>query len=412
MTDVYLSKLLGPGFHELCRDVFSHGHTHYELAGGRGSLKSSAVSLMVPALLIAHPDTHALVLRKVGATLRDSVFAQYIWAMDKLEIADLWEARSAPLELVYRPTGQRIMFRGADDPMKLKSIKAPFGYIAVTHFEEKDQFAGRGEIRAVLQSTMRGGARFWNFETFNPPVSRDHWANLDFMEPRPDTYRHKSTYLDAPRAWLGEAFFLEAERLRARDERVWRHEYMGEAVGTGGNVFTHLEAVELSDDDIARFDRIHQGVDWGWYPDAYCFLRVHYDAARERIILLDEHYVHCKSNRETGAWLVQRGYGDAPIICDSAEPKSVADYRDMGLPTRGAVKGPGSVDYGFKWLQGRTIVADPRRTPRAWEELTRYAYERDREGRIMSGYPDRDDHAISALRYAMEPVFSRRYASA
>ena len=409
---IRLSQVLGPGFYELAGDVFRHGHTHYDLAGGRGSLKSSAVSLMVPLLLIREPDAHALVMRKVGNTLRDSVFAQYIWAVDKLGMGASWEARLAPMELVYRPTGQRIMFRGADDPMKIKSIKVPFGCIAVTHFEEKDQFAGREEIRSILQSTMRGGERFWNFESYNPPVSRENWANQDALEPRPDRLCHKSTYLDAPRSWLGEAFFAEAERLRARDERAWRHEYLGQAVGTGGNVFTRLEVRPIPEEELARMDRIFQGVDWGWYPDRFAFLRVGYEPAQERIYLMDEYYVNRKSNRETAAWVRERGYFDYPITCDSAEPKSIGDWRDMGLPARGAVKGPGSVDYGFKWLQSRTIVIDPERTPGAWREITGYEYERDRTGRPISGYPDRDDHAISALRYAMEPLFSRRAASA
>ncbi len=403
-----MSEVLGPGFYDLARDIFAHGHTHYDLSGGRGSLKSSAVSLMVPVLLMGHPEAHALVMRKVGATLRDSVFGQYCWALDKLGLAGGWEARLDPLELVRKKTGQRILFRGVDDPMKLKSIKVPFGYIAVTHFEEKDQFAGREEIRSILQSTMRGGEVFWNFESYNPPLSRDNWANLDAMEPRPDRLCHKSCYLDAPRSWLGEAFFQEAERLKTADERAWRHEYMGEAVGTGGNVFQRLERRAITDGEISHMDRIYQGVDFGWYPDKYAFLRVHYDSARERIYLLDEHYVNCESNRETGAWIREKGYFDRPITCDSAEPKSIADYRDMGLPARGAVKGPGSVSYGFKWLQSRTIVVDPMRTPGAWAELSRYEYERDREGRPVSGYPDRDDHAISALRYAMESFFTRR----
>ena len=406
--NVKLSELLGPAFYELARDVFEHGHTHYDLSGGRGSLKSSAVSLMVPPLLIANPGTHALVLRKVAATVRDSVYAQYLWAIGQLGMEAYWAARVQPMELVYVPTGQKIMFRGADDPMKIKSVKAPFGYIAVTHFEEKDQFCGREEIRSILQSTMRGGDRFWNFETYNPPVSRDSWANLDSMQDMPDRLRHHSCYLDAPRQWLGEAFFAQAEYLRLRDERAYRHEYLGVPTGVGGHVFEKIEQRDISDEELARFDRIYQGVDWGWYPDKYAFLRCAYDPAQERIYLLDELYGNRMSNRQTAAWLLDRGYGDRVICCDSAEPKSVGDYRELGLPARGAVKGPGSIDYGFKWLQGRTIVIDKRRTPGAWGEITKYEYERDRDGRFISGYPDRDDHAISALRYAFEGLFLRR----
>lgn len=168
MSDIRLSEKIGSAFYDVAHDVFLHGHTHYDFSGGRGSLKSSTVSVLVPLLLINNPGTHALVLRKVANTIRDSVYAQYIWAIGELGMAAYWEAKVSPMELIYKPTGQKIMFRGADDPMKIKSIKVPFGYIAVTHFEEKDQFAGRAEIRSITQSTMRGGPVFWNFESIIP----------------------------------------------------------------------------------------------------------------------------------------------------------------------------------------------------------------------------------------------------
>ena len=113
------------------------------------------------------------------------------------------------------------------------------------------------------------------------------------------------------------------------------------------------------------------------------------------------------TNRETAEELLRRGYTDAVITCDSAEPKSVADYRSLGLNARAAVKGPGSVDYGMKWLQGRKLVIDRRRTPEAWREFSTYEFERDREGNFVSGYPDRDNHLIDAVRYALERVFTR-----
>ncbi|MBQ1289804.1 MAG: phage terminase large subunit, partial [Lachnospiraceae bacterium] len=148
--------------------ALKHRFTHYEASGGRGSAKSTWASLTVIRLLMEHPDVHALVLRKVANTLRDSVYAQYLWSIGALGVSEYWEARKSPLELIYLPTGQKILFRGADDPMKIKSIKTEFGYIGITHFEEKDQFAGRAEIDSILQSTMRGGTEFWNFETYNP----------------------------------------------------------------------------------------------------------------------------------------------------------------------------------------------------------------------------------------------------
>ena len=407
MSEIRLSEKIGPAFYDVAHDVFRHGHTHYDESGGRGSLKSSFISIVVPLLLIQNPGTHALVLRKVANTIRDSVYAQYSWAIGELGMAAFWDAKVSPMELIYKPTGQKIMFRGADDPMKIKSIKVPFGYIAVTHFEEKDQFAGRAEIRNILQSTMRGGTVFWNFESYNPPISRDNWANKDSLEERADRLCHKSTYLQAPPEWLGQQFIDEAEHLKAADERAYQHEYLGIPVGTGGNVFENLELREITDEEISHFDQIYQGVDWGWFPDPFAFIRLHYDRARETVYLIDEIYQNKLTNEASGEIIKKRNYADAYITCDSAEPKSTADYRSMGLPAKGAIKGAGSVDYGMKWLQRRKIVIDRHRTPNAYNEFVNYEYERNKDGDIISGYPDANNHLIDATRYALERI-SRR----
>lgn len=412
MSEIRLSEKIGPAFYAVAHDVFRHGHTHYDESGGRGSLKSSFVSIVVPLLLVQNPTAHALVLRKVANTIRDSVYAQYIWAIGELGMAEYWDAKVSPMELIFKPTGQKIMFRGADDPMKIKSIKVPFGYIAVTHFEEKDQFAGRAEIRTILQSTMRGGSVFWNFESYNPPISRDNWANKDSLEERTDRLCHKSTYLEAPPEWLGEQFLAEAEHLKATDERSYQHEYLGIPVGTGGNVFDKLELREITDAEIAGFDRIYQGADWGWFPDPFAFIRLYYDRTRETIFLIDEIYQNKMPNEQSAQIILDRGYNDARIICDNAEPKSVADFRAMRLPAQAAIKGPGSVEYGMKWLQRRTIVIDRKRTPNAYKEFVGYEYERNKDGDIISGYPDANNHLIDAARYALEPVSRRMGAIA
>ena len=215
------------------------------------------------------------------------------------------------------------------------------------------------------------------------------------------------TYLQAPPEWLGQQFIDEAEHLKATDERAYQHEYLGIPVGTGGNVFDRLELREITDEEVSRFDKIYQGVDFGWFPDPFAFIRLHYDKARETIYLLDEIYQNKLSNEQSATIIKQRGYGNVRVICDSAEPKSVADLRAMGLPAYEAVKGPGSVEYGMKFLQRRTIVIDRKRTPHAYDEFVGYEYERNKDGDIISGYPDANNHLIDATRYALEPV-SRR----
>lgn len=410
-TQVNLYDKLAAPFYDLADDVYYHNHTHYNLSGGRGSMKSSTVSLLVAALLMdkRNADCNALVLRKVGNTLRDSVYAQYIWAIGELGAAKYWDAKVSPMEMVYRPTGQRILFRGADDPFKIKSIKVPHGYIAITHFEELDQFAGRNEIRTILQSTMRGGTRFWNFESYNPPISRDNWANIDSEEERPDRLCHKSTYLEAPPEWLGEQFLTEAEYLKETNEKAYQHEYLGIPVGTGSDVFENVTVREIPDEELNTFDRIYNGVDWGYFPDPWAFNRVHFDAARRTLYIFDELTANKLGNKETADKLLEHGLTrEDRITADSAEPKSVADYNKYGLKCYGALKGPGSVERSMIWLQSlNEIVIDPRRCPETKKEFISYEYERTKDGEIMSGYPDRDNHHIDAVRYATEQIWQK-----
>ena len=187
---------------------------------------------------------------------------------------------------------------------------------------------------------------------------------------------------------------------------------MGIANGNGGNVFEYLEIREIKDEEIRTFDRIYQGQDWGWFPDPAAFIRLAYNPAKECIYMIDEHYVNKTTNADNAKWIIDKGYNDYAITCDSAEKKSTNDYKDAGLPAKNAIKGPGSVEYGMKWLQGRKIVIDPRRTPNAYKEFTEYEYERDKDGEIISGYPDENNHLIDATRYALERFCNKRGTSA
>lgn len=398
-------------FHPMIRDVRRGNHTEYILPGGRGSTKSSGISCIIPELLRNNPDMHALVLRKVGNTIKDSVYAQLKWAISKQKLDKDFRFKTSPFEITYKPTGQKIYFRGADDPLKIKSIKPEFGYIGIIWFEELDQFSGPEEVRNIQQSAIRGGDKAYKFKSFNPPRSKNNWANeyTEEAEFKDDSaVVVHSTYKDVPKEWLGEQFLNDAEHLKDVNPDAYENEYMGVANGNGGNVFEYIEERTITDEEISQMDRIYAGVDFGWYPDQYCYLRTYYDAAREKIYLIDELYVNKWSNDKTAKWIKQKGYDDYTMICDSAEPKSINDYRDEGLPARGAVKGPGSIEYGFKFLQTKTIVMDPNRTPNACKEIKAYEYPRDKDGNIISGYVDGNDHAISALRYAYEPLFNKR----
>lgn len=410
LTTYKLSDIVSPAFSEPHRAIKTGAANEIVADGGRGSAKSSWASVEVVTGIIKHPDCHAAVFRKVGNTLRSSVYAQICWAIAALGLSGKFRCTVSPMECTYMKTGQKILFFGLDDPGKVKSIKVPFGYIGIGWFEELDQFAGPEEIRNVEQSLFRGGSYSLAIKTFNPPAMARNWANRYVLETKPGKLVHHSTYLTTPPEWLGPRFIADAEHLKETNPTGYRHEYLGEVVGSGTAVFENLRIEEIADDQIKQFDRITNGVDWGWYPDPFAWNRMQYDAGRRTLYLFDELTRHRTSNRDTADLLLERIPPDEMVIADSAEEKSCNDYRAYGIRCRGAEKGPGSVNAGMKWLQSlAAIVIDPQRCPDTVKEFTEYEYERDaKTGEVLEGYPDAANHHIDAVRYGTNKIWKRR----
>ena len=408
---VRLTDVIAPSFYSVHWDIAEGRHTYYDLSGGRGSAKSTFVSTEIILGMMEDPNANAVVFRKVASTIGTSVFEQMLWAIDALGVSSLWKATTNPYKLKYKQTGQVILFRGLDKKEKVKSIKVSHGYLKYLWFEELDEFAGEEEIRSVQQSVLRGGEKFVVFKSFNPPISRQNWANQYVLTPKASALRHKSCYTEVPKAWLGEQFFEDAESLKETNLRAYTHEYLGIPVGTGGEVFDNLDIREISDEEISHFDNIFMGIDWGWYPDPYHWGKMHYDSTRRVLYIYDEYRANKQSNAETWAnlTLLKGVTGEDLITADSAEPKSIGDYRDYGSLCRPAIKGPDSVRYGIKWLQSlNKIVIDPRRCPKTATEFQNYEYERTDSGEVLSGYPDENNHSIDCVRYAMERVWKRK----
>lgn len=355
--------------------------------------------------------TNAVVIRRVKDTLRESVYEQITWAIYELGVADDWDIPDSKLKITYKPTGQVILFKGADKPKKLKSIKVAKGYIKYIWYEELDEFENKEKIDNINQSLMRGGEKFVAFYSFNPPASQRNWCNEEVLEERKDRLVNHSDYLSVPPEWLGPQFIIEAEHMKATRPTQYEHDYLGKVTGTGRDIFDNVILGEITNDEIMTFDRIYNGVDWGWFPDPWAFNRMHYDAARKTLYIWDEGHENKKSNRATYEILVKDHNitTNDKIVCDSAENKSVQDYRDYGLFARGAIKGPGSVEYSMKWFQSlKNIIIDNRRCPQTAKEFTHYEYEVDKEGIVINSYPDKDNHHIDACRYAMEEVWRRK----
>ena len=407
MKTIRLSNIIAPHFWALHQDIKRHSHTYYWLEGGRGSTKSSDVSVEIPQLIIKNPECHAVVLRKIGNTIKNSVYPQMQWGIDALGLTDKFRFKTSPHEIMYKKTGQKILFFGVDDPQKIKSIKLPFGYVGICWIEELDQFSGMEEIRNLNQSLLRGGPVFWEFCSFNPPKSQNNWVNEEKLFDDPDRLVHHSTYLGVPREWLGERFFEDAEKLKARNETAYRHEYLGEVTGTGGAVFENVEDMAMSAELVGNFDRLYYGLDFGFAVDPLAYVAMYYDAKREDLYIFDELYRQKMTNSQAAKAIKLRINGGR-ILADAAEPKSIAEMSDYGLRISGARKGPDSIDFGMRWLQNRAhIYIDKQRCPNTYKEFVAYEYDRNKDGQFISAYPDANNHSIDAVRYGLYEIMNR-----
>ncbi|GHU78375.1 terminase large subunit [Clostridia bacterium] len=373
-----IDAIVSPAFEGVHRDVRRSDHLHYWLKGGRGSGKSSYISLEIISGMVRDPNRNAIIYRKVADTLRDSVFAQMVWAIRTLGWTELFQFRYRPMEIMLRPTGQRILFRGADDPVKSKGVKLSRGYFKYTWFEELSEFNGMSDIRTILDSVLRGAKRPVVFYSYNPPKSARNWVNAAALEIDPRRLIHDSDYRSMPPEWLEEAFLSEAEHVRETNERVYRNVYLGEVTGTGGAVFENVVLEPIPVELLEKFDRFHNGMDFGFAVDPDVLIRTAYDKRSSRLYLLDEFY-GVRTPTETLIGRVNGLCGREIVTCDNADPRMIDTLRRGNINAQAAKKGPGSIEHGMRWLQDRAaIVIDPVRCPNAAREFTAYEYRQDR----------------------------------
>lgn len=408
----------------LHEEVKQGKHSKFHLPGGRGSCKSSFVSLEIVDGMMNDVTANAIVFRKFATTMRDSVYSQIQWAIDELGVSDIWRGNVSPMSFTYLPTGQQILFRGLDDKNKLKSIKPRKGAFRFVWLEEFSELDGESMVRSVLQSVVRGSGEFLVFASFNPPLSLNNWANKFILKPDDRAIVFRTDYRMIPAAWLGESFLLEAERLKEVNPDAYRHEYLGEAIGSGGEVFPNVTAREITDKEIEEMQYFYHGIDWGFASDPFAFVRCGYDRRTQTVYILDEIVKRGLSNADAVTMIQEKGYdktadvypfiglsgemrpaqGRQLVICDSAEPKSIADVQKLGLKAIACHKYPGSVNYGIRWLQSKHIIIDQKRTPISFQEFTQYEYEQTKDGEFLASVPDKDNHCIDAVRYALDQL--------
>lgn len=400
---VKMSDCIAPHFHDLHLDLKEGVNTEYWLRGGRGSCKSSFVSLEIILGILKDPEANAVIFRRFENEIGDTVYSQLEWAADKLGVYNLFTWYKSPRKIMHNETRQLILFKGADNPKKLKSIKLAKGCAKYVWFEEVDQFGGIFELRNILQSVFRGTTKTQiAFYSYNPPKSARSWVNAESKTPKEGRVVHYSDYRTVPPEWLGETFLANAEHLKNTNEDAYKHEYLGEETGTGLEVFNNVTLRQITDKEISLFDYIYQGLDFGFAADPLCFGLQHYDAKKRKLYLFKEISGIGIKNSAFAAMLTDEERVEV-TIADSAELKSIAELReDHKVNIVAAEKSPGSVDQGIKWLQDLDeIVIDPIRCPLAGTEFINYALDVNRFGEVISKYPDRGNHSIDQVRYAM-----------
>jgi len=440
-----VSEWCAPVYFPLHRALWTSDtpYSRFILEGGRGSGKSSIIALEIVYALLQDPmhKREALVLRKVSNTLRESVLAQLKWAAEKITGLEHWDVTTSPMRMIFKPTRQRIVFMGCDDPAKLKSL---IGNFEVVWFEEITEFKGelvrnedtgehdlRTEIEDSIYPTV---ARRFNqvfFHSYNPPASSRTWVNMWTKAKRndPKFYVQKTSYLDIePMGWLPPDFIYGAERMKAERPKEYEHIYLGEQTGTGLEVFHNL--VEhpngIPEDILNRCEEVGMGVDFGFTIDPTVIVFCQFGETehpdypgltRKELVIRDEFY---RTGLTTGQMAERiRAMQDkwdldinrcAPIA-DSASPLVIAELRGLGVPMRSARKKPGSRDRGWKWLQDLyAIHFDPHKTPNAARELALSEYGVDQQGLVKARYPTKNDHVADALRYCAQDWMREKWA--
>lgn len=405
-------RLWSENFNALSLDIDREGHAEYWLKGGRGSGKSTFIARKILLGMLEHPQASAIVYRKVAATLRQSVYEEFVKAVDALRLRPWCAFRLSPLEIRFKPTGQRILFRGADDPGKSKSITLAKGYFGYLWFEEASEFSGIEDLRTIRASAFRGamGQRPVTFLSYNPPVSARNWINEEALRPAEGRMTHHSSYLELPGEWIGRDFIAQAEALRATNERAWRHMYMGEVTGSGGQVFDDLALRRITDEELKSLDRYYNGLDFGFANDPDALTRWAY-SPRTRTLYAAAEFVAAHTLTDTLAEKVRGIAGGEVVWCDSESPRDIAELRQRGVNAVAVRKGPGSVKAGIKWLQDLAgIVIDPARTPNIAREFSGYEYTPDRSGGFLPDVPDKNNHTIDSCRYALSQQILQRIA--
>jgi len=397
---VYLPELVGKGY----KAFWNYKGRYRVVKGSRGSKKSKTMALWTVYSLMKYPEANMLVIRRTGASLKTSCYTEIEWAINRLGVARLWKMTVAPLEATYIPTGQKIYFRGLDEPLKLTSIAVKTGTLCWLWIEEAYEIRSEADFDTI-DEVIRGATASGVFKqatlTFNPWNSK-HWLKRRFFDTEDSDVLALTTTYEC-NEWLDEQDLKLFERMKERNPRRYRVAGLGDWGIVEGLVYENIREYDYTLEEIRNRYNLTTicGLDFGYTNDPTAYVIAFIDQINKRLFIWDEIYEKGLSNRAIYDRIVTKGYAKERVVGDSAEPKSIDELASYGLRIIPAVKGPDSIMHGIQYLQDFEILVHPR-CQNFLLEAENYTWQTDKTGSQINRPIDDFNHLLDALRYAVE----------
>lgn len=399
-----LQELVGKGY----ADYWNFKGRYRICKGSRASKKSKTTALWYITNMMKYRNANTLVVRKTYRTLKDSCFTELKWAIHRLGVDAYWDVKESPLEMTYKPTGQKIYFRGLDDPLKITSITVDIGVLNWLWIEEAYEINSESDFD-TLDESVRGEVPNGLFKqvtlTFNP-WNEHHWIKKRFYDGPPNQDILAITTNYKCNEWLDKADLAVFERMKKQNPKRYQVAGLGNWGIVDGLVYENWKEQLFTLEDIRHCTTVC-GLDFGYTNDPTAFVIAFLDAENKKLYVWDEIYQKGLSNRKIYDCIVQAGYGKENITADSAEPKSIDELKGYGLRIKGAEKGKDSIMNGIQWIQDLEIIIHSR-CVNFITEISNYTWDKDKFGQTVNRPVDDFNHLMDAMRYALEKYIKNR----
>lgn len=399
---INLPQIVGKGY----ATYWNYKGRYRVVKGGRGSKKSTTTALWIIYNMMKYPLANTLIIRRVFNTHKDSTYTQLKWASNILKVSHLWKFSKSPLEATYIPTGQKILFRGLDDPMSITSITVEHGHLCWCWFEEAFQIMNEDDFNKVDMS-IRGELPKGYFKqitlSFNP-WSEKHWLKKRFFDVKDEDVLAITTNYTC-NEFLGEDDKKLFEKMKLNNPRRYNIEGLGNWGIAEGLVYSNFEELDFNIEDIKKRPNVKSafGLDFGYTNDPTAFIASLIDLDNMEIFIFDEHYQKAMSNKDIANMIKYKGYSKERIVGDSSEPKSIDDIKRQGIyRLKGARKGKDSILNGIQYIQDFKIYVHPK-CENTLIELSNYVWD-TKEGNVINKPIDDYNHLMDALRYSLEDI--------